>query len=50
MRFKNFYYIDFNYKKEVKENDLKNKSLETLIMLKDNERDYFSINVPIIVS
>lgn len=50
MRFKNFYYIGFNYKKEVKENDLKNKSLETLIMLKDNERDYFSINVPIIVS
>lgn len=49
-RFKNFYFIGFNYKKEVKEEDLENKSLKTLIMLKDNEHDYFSVNIPIIIS
>ena len=49
-RFKNFYFIGFNYKKEVKEKDLENKTLKTLIMLKDNEHDYFSVNVPIIIS
>jgi len=49
-RLKNFYFIGFNYKKEVKEKDLENKSLKTLIMLKDNEHDYFSVNIPIIIS
>lgn len=49
-RLKKFYFIGFNYKKEVKEKDLENKSLKTLIMLKDNEHDYFSVNIPIMIS
>lgn len=49
-KIKNFFFIGYEYKKEVKEKDLINKSLETLIMLKDNEHDYFSVNIPIVVS
>ena len=49
-KIKNFFCIGYEYKKEVKEKDLINKSLETLIMLKDNEHDYFSVNIPIVVS
>ena len=37
-------------KKELTEEDLKNKSLEELILLKDEEHDFLSINIPIIVS
>jgi len=47
---------DFIYKhrnlyerKPVYEKDLKNKSLDELILLKESERDYLSLNIPIVL-
>ena len=48
--------LDFIYKwrplynkKPISENDLKNKSLDELILMKESERDFLSINIPIVI-
>ena len=45
---KKFFFI--TNEKVVNENSLKNKSLEELITLKDEEHDFLSINIPMIIS
>ena len=48
--------LDFIYKwwplynkKPILEDDLKNKSLDELILMKESERDFLSINIPIVI-
>ena len=45
---KKFFFI--TNEKVVNEDSLKNKSLEELITLKDEEHDFLSINIPMIIS
>lgn len=45
---KKFFYI--TDKKDIREEELENKSLEDLLTEKDSEHDFISINIPIIFS
>lgn len=49
-RFKEFFFIDHKYKEKVNEKELIKKPLKTLIILKDNEHEYYSIFFPTFIA
>jgi len=49
-KLKNFFFIWYKYKEKVNEKDLLKKPLKSLMILKDNEHEYYSIFFPTFIA